>query len=417
MKIGYACICLGEEECRQRTCTQKYASEVVLKEIIEWNLNALKNILQYNVEHHILLYRLSSSMIPFGSSPINTLNWRVMFKEAFAQIGAYIATYGLRVSMHPGQYTILNALNQDVVMRAIEDLRYHCDVMDLMGLDATHKMILHIGGIYGDKESAMKRFIDVYHHLDEVIKQRLIIENDDRYFTIEDVLYISKQIKIPVVFDNLHHEILPPKHAKTISTWLSLVHDTWREMDGVQKIHYSQQNPLKRVGAHAQSIEINPFLSFLKQLEFDLDIMLEVKDKNISALKIQYLINGKDMMFYCDWTHYRYLFYLHSITQYMKYERLFIGRKKVNRYVFYKLAETYSQRIATKEAYDMLFSFMKQQWYSQLKKTDKNRYDDYVRRFMEGLIEHNTCIEGMMRIAQRSNIQEAVDGLLLFLYV
>ena len=73
--------------------------------------------------------------------------------------------------------------------------------------DATHKMVLHVGGVYGDKQEAMKRFMAEYRELDETIKRRLIIENDDRYYTLEDVLWIAEKIQIPVVFDNLHHKL------------------------------------------------------------------------------------------------------------------------------------------------------------------------------------------------------------------
>lgn len=143
----------------------------------------------------------------------------------------------MRLSMHPGQYTLLNAINEDVLQRSIADLRYHCDILNLMELDDTSKLILHIGGIYGDKMAAIQRFIFVFHHLDEDIKQRLIIENDDRYYTLEDVLYISDKIQIPVIFDNLHHEILPSFPDLNLYQTLLLVQKSW-------KPKVAEENPL-----------------------------------------------------------------------------------------------------------------------------------------------------------------------------
>lgn len=90
--------------------------------------------------------------------------------QEFSTIGAYIRENGLRVSMHPGQYCVINSLREDVVARSIDELFYHASILEAMGLDATHKMVLHIGGVYGDKAQAMQRFAQVYQTLDPIIK-------------------------------------------------------------------------------------------------------------------------------------------------------------------------------------------------------------------------------------------------------
>lgn len=135
----------------------------------------------------------------------------------------------MRVSLHPGQYCVINSPREDVVERSIDELLYHASILEAMGLDATHKMVLHVGGIYGDKQQAMQRFARVYRRLDPIIQKHLIIENDDRYYTVEDVLYLSAQLSIPVVFDNLHHAILPPPVERTQLEWLRLVSGTWEK--------------------------------------------------------------------------------------------------------------------------------------------------------------------------------------------
>jgi UV DNA damage endonuclease len=188
--------------------------------------------------------------------------------------------------MHPGQYTVLNSPHAHVVENAIRDLAYHCDFLEAMGMDASNKIILHIGGIYGDKPAAIERFKSHYIMLDDRIKQHLVIENDDTCYTIEDVLAIGKALKIPVVFDTLHHEINPSPTSHSMIEWIVACAKTWHKKDGVQKIHYSQQAHGKRAGSHSETIDLPAFLRFYKTLPTtDLDIMLEVKDKNVSALK------------------------------------------------------------------------------------------------------------------------------------
>jgi UV DNA damage endonuclease len=155
-----------------------------------------------------------------------------------------------------------------------------------MGMDASNKIILHIGGIYGDKPAAIERFKSNYVALEERIKARLIIENDDKCYTAEEVLAIGQELKIPVVFDNLHHAINPSSKSQSIKEWIAACSKTWRKKDGAQKIHYSQQAQCKRAGSHSETIDLPIFLRLYKTLpSLDLDIMLEVKDKNVSALK------------------------------------------------------------------------------------------------------------------------------------
>jgi len=109
--------------------------------------------------------------------------------------------------MHPGQYTVLNSPNEEVGARTIDDLNYHTRVLDSLGVGVEHKIVLHIGGIYNDKKQAIKRFITNYHHLDDSVKGRLVLENDDKSYNVNDVLEIGTILNAPVIFDNLHNEI------------------------------------------------------------------------------------------------------------------------------------------------------------------------------------------------------------------
>lgn len=284
MKIGYACICDFDESTKIKTCIMKNASEERLMNLIAHNITALGNILKYNETHDIKLFRMSSDIIPFGSSPVNTLCWKQIFASELQQLGSYIKEHHMRVSFHPGQYTILNSLREEVVERAILDLSYHASVLDVMGLDATHKMILHVGGIYDDKALALQRFCDVYKTLSDDIKRRLVIENDDRYYYFEDVMQLSGKLAIPIVFDNLHHHILHRDHPLDDKDCLAYARASWQVQDGTQKMHYSEQDPNRRQGAHAQHVDVEAFVAFVQDIDRqDLDIMLEVKDKNISA--------------------------------------------------------------------------------------------------------------------------------------
>ena len=309
MSIGYACLNIGTPNTNIRSVMQRNATPEKLTEVTEHNLTALERMIDYNRKNGIKLFRISSDLIPFGSSPVNTLYWPEIHKEAFDRIGAKIRKAGIRVSLHPGQYTVLNSPTEDVVARAIADLIYHDKILTALGADHTNKIVLHVGGIYGVKKEALQRFELNFRRLPEAVRNRLIIENDDRLYNIEEVLELAHRLQIPAVYDNLHHAINPPPSRGTDPYWIAEAKKTWKAADGNQKIHYSQQAPGKRPGAHTDTIELKTFLTFHEQLEDkQIDIMLEVKDKNLSAIKCQNAITTtpRAVLLEKEWGRYKY---------------------------------------------------------------------------------------------------------------
>lgn len=297
MRIGYACLTVGVADTDIKSCRARNADARRLYEITENNLLSLEHMLYYNIENNIRLFRISSELIPFGSSLVNTIKWWDLFRTQFEKLAEIIKKHQLRVSMHPGQYTVLNSPNEEVVKRTIADLEYHARVLEALGTDSRHKIILHIGGIYKDKKEAAERFMLNYDRLHNRIKQRLVIENDDKSYNIMDVLTIGRSCGIPVVFDNLHHKVNPPDIIKDEIDWINECKATWKKEDGRQKIHYSQQDRDKKAGSHSQSINPAEFIEFVQRLgRKDIDIMLEVKDKNRSAVECIRMLQELDLI-------------------------------------------------------------------------------------------------------------------------
>lgn len=340
MNIGYACLTEGVRNTSFRTCTMKNASEENLTRIIKDNLNSLQNIIEYNIENEIKLFRISSDIIPFGSSPVNNINWWEVFAEDLENIGKKIKTSATRVSMHPGQYTVINSNKEDVVDRAIEDLIYHNRFLDSLKVDRKNKIILHVGGVYGDKINAIKRFKENYKMLSENIKSRLVIENDDKSYNISEVLEIGKSLSIPVVYDNLHNEVLNFDPSKSDNFWINKANDTWNDFDGVQKIHYSQQNKEKKPGSHSETIDLKIFKEFSDSLCYHGDVMLEVKDKNLSAIKVNnYLKDKKIKNLELEWSKYKYNILEHSPSEYNKIRELLKNKSSYPILEFYSLVD------------------------------------------------------------------------------
>ena len=343
MSIGYACLNIGTPNTNIRSVMQRNATPEKLTEVTEHNLAALERMIDYNHKNDIKLFRISSDLIPFGSSPVNTLAWPEIHKEAFDRIGSKIRKSGMRVSLHPGQYTVLNSPTEDVVERAITDLVYHDKILIALGTDQTNKIVLHVGGIYGDKKEALERFEQNFGRLPEAVRNRLIIENDDRLYNIEDVLTLAHRLHVPAVYDNLHHAINPPPSGGTDPYWIAEGKKTWKAADGDQKIHYSQQALDKRPGAHTDTINLETFLTFHEQLEDkQIDIMLEVKDKNLSAIKCQNatIAAPKTVLLEKEWGRYKYAILEKSPTVYQAIRTLLKDKEVYTVQEFYRLIDT-----------------------------------------------------------------------------
>ena len=285
IKIGYPCInnsvaCTTNSRFILKNYSRKRFLETTRK-----NLECLVKILDFNIKNNLLFFRISSDIIPFASHPICKINWRKEFKNIFEQIGNFINKNKIRISMHPDQFVVLNTDNKKILKNSIRELIYHCELLDALNLDETAKVQIHVGGVYGNKDLSIKRFILNYKRLPEIIKRRLVIENDDRNYSVKDCLRIHQEISIPIVFDNLHHEVL--NNGEDTQEAMLLCFKSWSKKDGVPMIDYSQQEKGKKPGTHSKTINIRKFKSFIEKVkDLNFDIMLEIKDKEKSALKV-----------------------------------------------------------------------------------------------------------------------------------
>jgi UV DNA damage endonuclease len=284
MKIGYPCINRGIGCSTNSTFRLASYSEERLVQKVENNLNCLFKILQYNVQNDFYFFRISSDLVPFASHPVCTFDWAGHFKRQLRKVGEFIKERNIRISMHPDQFVIINAVKEDVVERSVRELEYHRTVLDKMGLDSTAKIQIHVGGVYGDKGAAMDRFIARYNSLSKSLKRRLVIENDDRSYSLGDCLSVYEKIDIPIIFDSFHHQCL--NNGETLRQGLELAARTWKESDGIPMVDYSSQQRGLRPGSHAKTLNPAMFKRFLQETKgLDFDLMLEIKDKEISGLK------------------------------------------------------------------------------------------------------------------------------------
>jgi UV DNA damage endonuclease len=278
---------LSEDISTSRTCRLKNATRLRIRELITENLTALERVITFLDRHQILLYRITSNLIPFASHPINPLEWWNEFAHQLSGIGRRFRALGVRVSTHPGQFTVLNSPNPTIVKAAVLELEYHARLLDAIGADPSAKIILHVGGLYAGSEAvAMNRFSAAASELSAEVRRRLVVENDDRLFDAEAVLWVARRLNVPVIFDWLHHNANPCR-APLVEVLPAIV-ATWRSEDGPPKVHLSSQASKGPPGAHAEYIDVADALALFEVVPpWPFDCMREAKQKDRALLKLR----------------------------------------------------------------------------------------------------------------------------------
>ncbi len=286
MRLGYPCVSLLLDRTTNHDCTLRTAGPERLRALIAQNLADLRAILEHNLAHGWLMFRIGSSVIPFASHPVNTLDWQNEFGAELAAIGAFARQHGMRLSFHPGQYTVLNAPDPAIVERAKAEIAYSAAFLDALSMDASCKIVIHLGGAYGDRDAARARFVDTVNRLDESSRRRLVIENDERLWTPADALWVSERTALPVVFDSLHYQANPGPGE--LDELLARIFATWGPADGPPKVHFSSQAAGGRSGHHADYADPAEFQAWVERWsrfgDFDLMLEAKAKDRALQAL-------------------------------------------------------------------------------------------------------------------------------------
>jgi UV DNA damage endonuclease len=286
MNLGYACINMGlsangimtNRGMIRKTFLEKgiqYASQLALQ-----NVQALLQIMEWNVANNIKVFRVTSELFPWASE------YKLEDLPDFTEIRSVLEEVGrhpVRISSHPGPFNKL-AGSGATLANTITDLEIHSQVFDLMGLPATHwhKINIHVGGAYGDKPETLQRFAQNFKLLSKNLQGRLSVENDDKpgLFTVADLITVHELTGIPIVFDYFHHRLHPG--TQTEEEAFLTAYNTW---DVKPVFHFSssrreREDPLSKKEAHSDWVH-EPINTYGKEI----DIVLETKMKELAVAK------------------------------------------------------------------------------------------------------------------------------------
>jgi UV DNA damage endonuclease len=293
-RMGYCCLCLSLEKEKvttnrgmvKKTFLEKgieYVSELCVK-----NTEDLIKIIRFNGEKGIRMYRMSSDMFPWMSEyEISDLPDYERIKNNLKIAGDLSKDLDQRLSFHPSPYCVIASETQSVVIKSIKELRQHSEIMDLMGLERSHKypINIHVNTTKPSKEESAKRFLKSYKDLPDGVRKRLVVENDDKksQFTPNDLYsLIYKESGIPITYDFLHHKCNPDGLSEMEA--LDLCISTWP--DNITALtHFSDSRKLFEDSSAKEVAHSDWIWSKIETYDRVFDIELEVKMKDLALLK------------------------------------------------------------------------------------------------------------------------------------
>jgi len=289
IRLGYACVPVTIDETSSHTLTytnyKKLGNKAneKLDSVIKSNFESLEKILKYNIKNDIIFFRMTSELIPLVNHPDVNYDFINPYTDYYKKIGNIIKENNLRVDLHPSAYTVLNSINETVVVSTINILEFYQKMYKCMEIDS--KIVLHVGSKIGGKNRSIKRFIENYNRLNEKTKKLIVIENDDKSFNIRNVLSLCEKLDIPMVLDYLHFKV--NKNNEKIEDYIERIFNTWKS--DIPKIHFSSSKDKKNKRSHSNYINVDEFIDFIEKIKFinrDFDIMIEAKQKDDAVFRL-----------------------------------------------------------------------------------------------------------------------------------
>ncbi|RSL30229.1 UV DNA damage repair endonuclease UvsE [Salibacterium salarium] len=259
-----------------------------LERIAQSNLQNSHRILKHCVAHDIAFYRFSSRLVPLAThQDLSDWNYEQPLQEYLEEVGHYIEKNQMRVDFHPDHFVILNSPKKDVLAMSIKILGVHKKLLKGMRVDPKHRCVLHVGGMYQNKETALERFISNWKEIPGDVQEMIMLENDDKSFHLNDVLYLCEKLEVPLIFD-YHHHLANHGDVNWETEW-SRVIDTWKYSPLPLKMHISSPKNEKEFRSHADHVAPDMFLHFLRTVKGSvkqIDCMIEAKRKDEALFNI-----------------------------------------------------------------------------------------------------------------------------------
>ncbi len=266
------------------------------------SLGYLHDLFAYLDEINIRMYRMASGLAPYATHPDHPQFHGQVGECAreLVELGTEARRLGLRLSFHPSQFIVLNAPDEDLAARSAADVEVQAAILEAMGLDHEAVVVLHIGGVYGDREAARERFARNFENLSPLAQRRLVLENDDGRFGVQDLLWLSQRTGVRAVFD-VHHHLCYNPTGMDLPVAARACLATWQGWDARPKVHFSsprtdwgfrhgseERSRAPNWSSHAEFADPFGFISFYRNIaDMAPDVILEAKAKDVAVKQLR----------------------------------------------------------------------------------------------------------------------------------
>ena len=256
-------------------------------ELAQRNCRGLKRVVEWNLNHDIYYYRITSDLLPWISQyDLDNLPNNQAVRDLLEAVGNLAREHDMRLTFHPDHFVKLASNKEDVVERSLTDLENHGAMLDAMELPRTpHNAInIHIGAHYGDKEATGQRFCEHFERLSPAVQDRLTVENDDTesLWSVPELIdAVYDRIGTPVTYDELHHQFT--SRGLTRREALLRAAETW---ETTPIIHYSEPRQLHQADPSIRAQNHSDYVAGpIRTYGTDVDVMLEAKAKERAVLQ------------------------------------------------------------------------------------------------------------------------------------
>ncbi len=279
---------------------------------LEATLKLVEKVGEQNEQ--LRMVRLGSDILPAYTHA----DWSAFYKRAdvlgllergFSQIGEVARSKQVRLSFHPGQFTVLASENPGIVNNSIEEFEYHADMARWMGYGKSFqdfKINVHISGKRGPAGIR-----EAYQRLSVEARNCITIENEENSWGLDDCLSIADIV--PIVLDVHHNWIREGVYIDPNSDSVKRVVDSWRGVRPAMHYSVSREDYLvghdttvlpdmatllaqgykkQKLRAHSDFYWNSAVNAWAASFAKDFDIQCESKCKNLASFEFAKLVNG-----------------------------------------------------------------------------------------------------------------------------
>lgn len=254
------------------------------------NVDEHLNIIPKLVSNNIRSFRLSSSLFPLFEFNSDWIVKDEILSFKLKKLGDLFKQNNIRVTTHPGQFCIINSDSEHVIKNSISELSYHAWMFDQMGLPNTPEAAINI---HGGKRGNTDKLIETIKALPDNIRSRLTLENDERCFSVKQLLVVNKETGTPIVFDSHHHQF--NQDGLSSDEACSYAALTWKRYGIETKPlqHISNTQPGFETGSFTERRKHSDYIHYVPDCQLKLaqknliDLDVEAKMKNLAIFKMR----------------------------------------------------------------------------------------------------------------------------------